>query len=77
MLDRLVFGAVDDRLDVFLDAVPVYQRLCEFDAGVFEVCARACHAVERVAEAAVSSANVALHGEEVLCDVAYRDSVKW
>jgi hypothetical protein len=62
MLDRLVFRAVYDSLDVFLDGIAVYQRLCELDAGLFEIGAGAGHAVERLAKAAVSPTNVALHG---------------
>jgi hypothetical protein len=47
---------------VFLDGIAVYQRLCELDAGLFEVRAGAGHAVERLAQAAFSPTNIALHG---------------
>lgn len=62
MLDRLIFRTIYNGLDVFLDGIAVYQRLCELDAGLFEVRAGAGHAVERLAQAAFSPTNIALHG---------------
>jgi hypothetical protein len=70
MLACLVLRPSYDSLDMPLDAVLIYQRLCKLNAGVFEVRASTSDAVHGMARVAGLAADVALHVVRVLCDVA-------